>query len=295
MTEKAKRPPNVPTSETIGRPTPQARGRRLTILDVGKKKRAGEKLVMLTAYDALFAALVDAAGVDVILVGDSVATVLGGEETTLPATVDQMIYHGRMVARGVKRALVVVDMPFLSYQVSPEQAVENAGRILKETGASAVKLEGGRAVAETVARVVEAGIPVMGHLGFTPQSVHAVGGHRIQGKEDQAAERIVEDARTLEQAGAFAIVLELVPGEVAGQVTQAITVPTIGIGAGSDCDGQVLVLHDMLGLNEGFRPKFLKRYAELGAAVREAVSAFASEVRAGVYPDERHTHHRETP
>lgn len=264
--------------------------KRVTTHELVRMKQQGRKIVMITAYDALFGALVDAAGVDVVLVGDSVAPVLAGEETTLPATVEQMIYHGRIVRRGVKRALVVVDLPFLSYQVSIPEAVRNAGRILKETGAAAVKLEGGAAWAPTIAALVGAGIPVMGHLGFTPQAVHQLGGFKIQGKQPDAADRLVEDARALEQAGVFAMVLELMPGAVGAAASRAVSVPTIGIGAGPECDGQVLVLHDMLGLNEGFTPKFLKRYAELGQAVREAVGRFGEEVRGGGYPGPEHTH-----
>jgi 3-methyl-2-oxobutanoate hydroxymethyltransferase len=263
--------------------------RRVTTRGLAQMKARGERIVMITAYDALFGALVDAAGVDVVLVGDSVAPVLAGEETTLPATVEQMIYHGRIVRRGVRRALVVVDLPFLSYQVSVPDAIANAGRILKETGAAAVKLEGGAEWAPTVSALVAAGIPVMGHLGFTPQSVHRLGGCRVQGREADAAERLAEDGRALERAGVFALVLELLPAPVAEAVTRAVAVPTIGIGAGPACDGQVLVLHDMLGLNEGFTPKFLKRYADLGQAAREAVGRYAAEVRAGAYPGPEHT------
>jgi 3-methyl-2-oxobutanoate hydroxymethyltransferase len=269
----------------------EGKGRkRVSTLDLAAMKRDGRKVVMMTAYDALFGALVDQAGVDVILVGDSVAPVLAGEATTIPATVGQMIYHGRSVKRGVTYALVVVDLPFLSYQVSIPDAVRNAGRVLKRTGCGAVKLEGGRVWADTIRALVEAGIPVMGHLGFTPQSVHALGGHRVQGRDDAAAERMIEDALALEAAGVFALVLELVPAAVAERVSKALTVPTIGIGAGPGCDGQVLVLHDMLGLNEGFSPKFLKRYAELGGQVREAVGRFGDEVRDGTFPDQSHTH-----
>ncbi|MDX2060933.1 MAG: 3-methyl-2-oxobutanoate hydroxymethyltransferase [Gemmatimonadales bacterium] len=264
--------------------------KKVTTLELIQMKRKGQKIVMITAYDALFGALVDAAGVDVVLVGDSVAPVLAGEETTIPATVDQMIYHGKIARRGIKRALVVVDLPFLSYQVSVPDAIANAGRILKETGAAAVKLEGGATWAPTVAALVNAGIPVMGHLGFTPQSVHQLGGFKIQGKQADAAARLVEDAKALEQAGAFAMVLELMPGPVAKSVTAAVGIPTIGIGAGPDCDGQVLVLHDMLGLNEGFTPKFLKRYAELGQEARAAIGRFGEEVRSGAYPGPEHTH-----
>jgi 3-methyl-2-oxobutanoate hydroxymethyltransferase len=277
-------------TETIGRPSSASDRKRVTIIDLAEMKASGRKIAMITAYDALFASLVDRAGIDVILVGDSVASVLGGEETTLPATLGQMIYHGRMVRRGTQGALVVVDLPFLSYQVSKEEAVRNAGRVLKRTGAGGVKLEGGSEVGATVSTVVSAGIPVMGHLGFTPQSVHTLGGHRIQGRQDSAADALVADAKALEAAGAFAIVLELMPAPVAERVTNAVSIPTIGIGAGPHCDGQVLVLHDMLGLNESFNPKFLKRYAELGSAVRGAVTSFVGEVRAGEYPDSEHSH-----
>ncbi len=264
--------------------------RKFSVLDFARRKKAGEPIVMVTAYDALFASLVEAAGVDSILVGDSVVSVLGGESTTLSATVDQMIYHGRIVRRGAKRALVVVDMPFLSYQVSPVEAVRNGGRILKETGAGAVKLEGGADMAPAVEALVKAGVPVMGHLGFTPQSVHQLGGHRVQGRGEGALQKLVRDARALQDAGVFAIVLELMPALIAQRVTANLSVPTIGIGAGPRCDGQVLVLHDMLGLNEGFNPGFLKRYAELGTEVRGAVSRYAKEVRAGEFPGPEHVH-----
>ncbi|MGE3616401.1 MAG: 3-methyl-2-oxobutanoate hydroxymethyltransferase [Gemmatimonadales bacterium] len=266
--------------------------KRVSTRDLTEFKRAGRKVVMMTAYDALFARLVDESGVDVILVGDSVAPVLAGEATTLPATVDQMIYHGRSVRRGAGRALVVVDLPFLSYQVSIPHAIENAGRILKETGAAAVKLEGGRRWAPTIEALVGAGIPVMAHLGFTPQSVHQLGGFKIQGRGAEAADQLEADARALEKAGAFALVLELVPAPVASRVSAALSIPTIGIGAGPGCDGQVLVLHDMLGLNEGFTPKFLKRYADLGSATREALGRYAAEVRGGQYPGPEHSHER---
>ena len=261
----------------------------LTIRDIAGRK-GGEKLVMVTAYDALFARLVDESGVDMILVGDSLGNVVAGYDSTLRVTLDQMIYHAAAVRRGCSRALLVVDMPFLTYQVSAEDAVRNCGRVMQETGAQAVKLEGGSAArAETVRAVVELGVPVMGHLGFTPQSVHAMGGPRVQGRDEAGAARLVADARRLEEAGAFAIVLELVPAEVAAEVTRAVRVPTIGIGAGVACDGQVLVLHDLLGLNDGFSPKYLKRYAELAAATRQALEAFTADVRAGRYPDDAHS------
>jgi 3-methyl-2-oxobutanoate hydroxymethyltransferase len=252
-------------------------------------KAAGRKIVAVTAYDALFGRLVDEAGVDCVLVGDSVNQVLCGHPSTLSATLDQMIYHAQAVRRGVARALLVVDMPFLSYQVGREDAIRNAGRVMKETGASGVKLEGGVAMAETVRALVEIGIPVMGHIGLTPQSVHALGGYRVQGREGESARRLEGDAAALESAGAFGIVLELVPAALAAGITAARGVPTIGIGAGVACDGQVLVLHDLLGLNDGFAPKFLKRYASLADEVREAVRRFGDEVRGGAYPDADHS------
>jgi 3-methyl-2-oxobutanoate hydroxymethyltransferase len=259
-----------------------------SVLELTAMKAAGRRIVMLTCYDALFARLLDGPDVDVLLVGDSVNQVLAGRDSTLSATLDQMIYHAAAVRRG-SGALLFVDLPFLTYQVSIEDAIRNAGRVMQETGAHGVKLEGGRAMAPTVAALVDRGIPVMGHLGLTPQSVNTLGGYRVQGREDAAAERLVEDARLLEEAGACAIVLELLPAPLSARVTAATRVPTIGIGAGAECDGQVLVLHDMLGLNESFKPKFLKRYAELAAEVRRAAGAFAADVRGGRYPDRDHS------
>ena len=261
----------------------------VTTRSIVEMKRSGTRIVSLTAYDALFAELLDQAGVDIVLVGDSVNTVLAGRETTLSATLDQMIYHGRLVRAGIRRALVVVDMPFLTYQVSIEEAKRNCGRVMQETEAHAVKLEGGARMAPTVRALVEIGIPVMGHLGLTPQSVHAFGGYRVQGREPDTASRLVADARALEEAGAFAVVLELMPATLAEQITRAVSIPTIGIGAGPHCDGQVLVLHDMLGLNERFAPKFLKRYAQLADQVRDAVRCYGEEVRSGAYPDSAHS------
>jgi len=252
-------------------------------------KTRGERIVVLTCYDALFARLLDASGVDVLLVGDSVNQILAGAETTLSATLDQMIYHTRSVCRGATRALVVCDLPFLTFQVSPQDAIRNAGRVLQETGCHAVKLEGGAPMAATVRALVDVGIPVMGHLGLTPQSVHALGGYRVQGRDEKTAERITADARALEEAGAFAIVLELVPAPLASHITKALTIPTIGIGAGPACDGQVLVLPDMLGLNDQFSAKFVKRYAALAEDVREAVKLYAAEVREGRYPGPEHS------
>lgn len=267
-----------------------AAARAVSIRDYVQRKEKGEKIVMVTAYDALFGRLVDEAGVDAVLVGDSLANVVAGMATTLTVTLDQMIYHATMVRRGVKRALLLVDMPFLTYQASVEQAIMNCGRVLQETGAGAVKMEGaGEEMAETVRRVVGAGIPVIGHIGFTPQSVHTLGGARVQGRDPDAASRLVDEARRLEDAGAFSIVLELVPADVAERVTAAVTVPTIGIGAGNGCDGQVLVLPDLLGLNDQFAPKFLKRYADLATDVRGAVERFASDVRGGKYPGKEHS------
>ena len=260
-----------------------ADARPRTVLDLPAMKAAGRRVVMLTCYDAAFARLV-ADQVDVLLVGDSLTQVIAGLETTLSATLDQMIYHAAAVRRGAPSALLFVDLPFLTYQVSLPEAIRNAGRVLQETGANGVKLEGGRPMAETVQALVARGIPVMGHLGLTPQSVHALGGYRVQGRAPEAAQALVEDAQALEQAGACALVLELVPTEVARRVSAAVRVPTIGIGAGPGCDGQVLVLHDMLGLNEGFAPRFLKRYAELAGLVRSAVGTYAAEVREGTFP-----------
>lgn len=263
-------------------------GRPDTVLDLAAMKRAGRKIVVLTCYDAVFARLLDGPGVDVLLVGDSVNQVVAGEDTTLSATLEQMIYHAAAVRRGAPRALIFVDLPFLTYQVSIEDAIRNAGRVMQATGANGVKLEGGRAMAPTVTALVERGIPAMGHLGLTPQSVHALGGYRVQGR-GEAGDRLLEDARALAAAGACSLVLELVPADVARRVTGAIGVPTIGIGAGAECDGQVLVLHDMLGLNEGFTPKFLRRFAELGPDVRAAVQRYGDDVRGGVYPALEHS------
>jgi 3-methyl-2-oxobutanoate hydroxymethyltransferase len=266
------------------------RVRPVTIRDFIARKGSGERLVVVTAYDALLGRLVDESGVDAVLVGDSLANVFAGLDSTLPVTLEQMIYHGRAVRRGVARALLIVDMPFLTYQVSAEQAMLNCGRVVQETEAQAVKMEGGSPeIARVVRAVTGLGIPVMGHLGFTPQSVHALGGPRVQGREREAAARLVDEARRLEDAGAFAIVLELIPATVAAEVTAAISIPTIGIGAGVSCDGQVLVLPDLLGLNDRFTPKFLKRYASLADEVRGAVGRFRDDVREGRYPDDDHS------
>ena len=264
--------------------------RPVTVRDFADRKRKGEKLVVMTAYDALFGRLVDESGVDAILVGDSVGTAIMGYPSTLPVTLEQMLYHTSAVRRGVKRALVIIDMPFLSYQASIESAVLNCGRAIQETGVGAVKVEGGHPeMLETVHALVRTGIPVMAHIGFTPQSVNTIGGPRVQGREAVDAERLITEAKGLEQAGAFAIVLELVPASVSERITAAIGIPTIGIGAGAKCDGQVLVLPDLLGLNDTFQPKFLKRYAEMAGEVRAAVGGWARDVRNGSYPDAEHS------
>ncbi len=266
-------------------------GRRTTVRRLLEMKERGEKIVALTAYDYLFARLVDASGVDIVLVGDSLGQVVLGHETTLPVTLQDMIHHGRAVRRGVREALLVVDMPFTTFSVTPARTVRNAGRILAETGAEAVKVEGGsERTCEHVARLVGAGIPVMGHVGLTPQSVHALGGYRVQGRDDAAAARIRTETRALADAGCFSVVLELIPAPLAAEITGTLPVPTIGIGAGPGCDGQVLVLYDMLGLNEGFQPRFLRRFAELARDTRAGVEAYVRAVRSGEYPGPEHSH-----
>lgn len=242
---------------------------------------------MLTAYDFPFAEIIDSAGVDSILVGDTLGMVVQGNSTTLPVTLDEMIYHAKMVVRAVKQALVVVDLPFMTFQVSPEQAITNAGRILKETGASAVKLEGGVNQAKTIHALTSSDIPVMAHVGLKPQSVHKLGG---MGKIQRDEEQLMQDALAAEQAGAFSVVLELVPRAAAKSITEKLQIPTIGIGAGADCDGQVLVSHDMFGITRGFHPRFLKRYAELGEMALKAAQQYVSEVRNGEFPDDAHSH-----
>lgn len=262
---------------------------KITTLGLRRMKRKSEKIVMLTAYDCCFARIFDEAGVHILLVGDSLANVVQGRETTLPVTMEEMIYHTRMVSRGTVRAMVVGDMPFMSFQASPEDALRNAGRFLKEGGAHAVKLEGGREMAATVERITQAGIPVMGHVGLTPQSVHQLGGYRVQGKGEKAAKKLLEDVKALQQAGAFAVVLECTPMEISRALTDAIKIPTIGIGAGVFCDGQVLVMHDLLGLNLGRTASFVKAYAALARSARDGVEQFIREVREGRYPDEEHS------
>jgi 3-methyl-2-oxobutanoate hydroxymethyltransferase len=249
-------------------------------------KRDGERISMVTAYDATFARLFDDAGIDVLLVGDSLGMVVQGRSSTLPVTVDEVIYHCRAVARGSRRAHLVGDMPFLSWQLSTEQALANAGRFLSEGGAQAVKLEGGVVAAPTIERIVHAGIPVMAHVGLTPQSVHAMGGFRVQGKTEEAAARVLDDAMAVAGAGAYCIVLEGIPSDLAKQITETVDIPTIGIGAGPHCDGQVLVCYDLLGLTPELRPKFVKRYAEFFEEGMAAARRYRDEVRAGVFPSE---------
>jgi 3-methyl-2-oxobutanoate hydroxymethyltransferase len=256
---------------------------------IGEMKKNGEKITMLTAYDYSTAALLDEAGVDILLVGDSLGMAILGYDSTLPVTMEDMIHHTRPVARAARHAMVIGDMPFMSYQVSVEEAVRNAGRLLQEAGAHGVKLEGGREVAEITRRITSAGIPVMGHLGLTPQSVHKFGGYKVQGREDAAARRILEDSKILEEAGAFSIVLECIPAGLAQQVTDSLGIPTIGIGAGVHCDGQVLVVNDMLGMFEKFTPKFVKKYAELNVGMKESVKQYLNEVRQEIFPDKEHS------
>src|SRR3984957_4842424 len=259
--------------------------RRVRVPDLAVMKKRGEPIVMLTAYDATMARLLDRAGIDVLLVGDSLGHVILGLDTTIPVTLDAIIHHTRAVTRGANRALVVADMPFLTYQVTPEQAMHNAARLFQEGGAAAGKLEGGRAVADTVQRLTAAGLPVMGHVGLTPQHVHRLGGMRRQARDEKTAHELVHDALALEDAGAFAVVLEAIPDAVAEAVTSRLHIPTIGIGAGPHCDGQVLVSYDILGLFDTFVPKFVRQYAQLGDLIFDAARNYANEVREGVYPE----------
>lgn len=259
---------------------------RVTIQILRQMKQRGEKIAVVTAYDATFARLFDDAGVDVLLVGDSLGMVVQGHDTTLPVTLDDMIYHCRAVVRGCQRVHVVGDMPFMTYQASLEQAINNAGRLMKEGGCHSVKLEGGAEHADLIAKLVGAGIPVMGHIGLTPQSYHQLGGFKVQGRDKGGRERLVADALALESAGAYAIVLEAIPADIARAITKAVSVPTIGIGAGAACDGQVLVSYDLLGMDESFKPRFVRRFATLGATIRDAVGAYVREVRAATFPSD---------
>lgn len=259
---------------------------KITVPDIYKKKAEGRKITVLTAYDFPTAQIVDEAGIDIALVGDSLGMVVQGLDSTLPVTMDEMIYHTKMVSRAVKTSLVVGDMPFLSYQADKAEAVRNAGRFLKEAGAEAVKLEGGVAIAETIRAIVASGIPVMGHIGLTPQHVHALGGYKVQGRDEAAREKILADARAVQETGVFAVVLEAIPSVLAREVGEILSIPTIGIGAGPHCDGQVLVLHDLLGLFDRFTPKFVKRYASLKDDALRAVRGYKQEVENGTFPSE---------
>jgi len=263
---------------------------RVTVRELLDMKARGEKIVALTAYDFLFGRIVDECGADVVLVGDSLGQVVLGYDSTIPVTLQEMIHHAKAVRRGVKHGMLVVDMPFMSFQISPQETLRNAGTVMKETGCEAVKLEGGaEPTADCIRACVHAGIPVMGHVGLTPQSVHALGGYRVQGREQIDAERIIQEAKRIEEAGCFAIVLELMPSALAAAITKELRIPTIGIGAGPQCDGQVLVLYDMLGLNDGFKPKFLRRFGTLADNTRGAVGDFVTAVRDGSYPAAEHS------
>lgn len=263
----------------------ESKVRAVTTTALSQMKQAGEKISMLTSYDYTMAKIVDGAGIDIILVGDSAANVMAGYTTTLPITLDEMIYHAKSVVRGVSRAFVVVDMPFGTCSGHVEVALEAAIRIMKESGADGVKIEGGEEMLPSIQKIIAAGIPVMGHLGLTPQSIHQLGGYGLRAKEEAEAEKLLRDAKLLAEAGCFALVMEKIPASLAARVTNEIAIPTIGIGAGAACDGQVLVVHDMLGMNKGFKPKFLRRYVDLHTVMTEAVEHYISDVRAGEYPN----------
>ncbi|HYW35934.1 MAG TPA: 3-methyl-2-oxobutanoate hydroxymethyltransferase [Balneolaceae bacterium] len=262
------------------------RTKNVTTQTVVNMKQEGEKISMLTAYDYTMARIIDQAGIDIILVGDSAANVMAGHQTTVPMTLDQMIYHTSCVVRGADRALVIADMPFMSFQVSAEEALRSAGRMMKETGAQGVKMEGGRSIAASIKKITGAGIPVMGHLGLTPQSINQFGSYRVRAKDEDEAQALLDDARALEQAGCFAVVLEKIPASLGKRVTGALSIPTISIGGGPHCDGQVLVIHDMLGFNKKFNPKFLRRYADLHSEMTEAVQQYIDDVKSGDFPGE---------
>ncbi|MBU0483897.1 MAG: 3-methyl-2-oxobutanoate hydroxymethyltransferase [Proteobacteria bacterium] len=263
--------------------------KKITPPDIVEMKRAGEKITMLTASDASFARMLDASGVEIVLVGDSLGMVVLGYDSTVPVTMDEMIHHAQAVRRGVQRALLVGDMPFMSYQSGVRDAILNAGRFLKEAGCDAVKLEGGAEICETVKAVIRAGIPVMGHIGLTPQTAGQLGGYKVQGKDADSARKLLDDARALNEAGVFAVVLECIPDRLAKLISGAISVPTIGIGAGVHCDGQVLVTHDLLGMYEKFVPSFVKTYVNLAPQIKEGIASFIKEVKTETYPDPEHS------
>lgn len=264
-------------------------GDKITVPHIVKMKQRGEMITCLTAYDYSFARILDEAGVEMLLVGDSLGCVVQGGANTLAVTMDEMIYHTRLVVRGCKRALVIGDMPFMSYQIGKDEALRNAGRFFKEAGAEAIKLEGGVAVQESIRAIVDAGMPVMGHVGLTPQSVHQFGGYKIQGRDKERREAVLRDAVAVAEAGAFAVVLEGIPQDLAGEISERLAIPTIGIGAGLQCDGQVLVIHDMLGLFDDFVPKFVKRYADVKQTMLGAVKEFVGEVKERKFPAEEHS------
>ena len=269
--------------------------KKVTINTLRKMKQAGERITMLTAYDASFARLLDRAGTDVLLVGDSLGMVFQGHDTTLPVTMDQMVYHCAAVSRGVERAHLVGDMPFGSYQGSLDDAVTNAVRLVAEGGAEAIKLEGGAEYAEVVQRIVRAGVPVMGHIGLTPQSVHRLGGYVVQGRSEEKAQRLIEDANALEAAGCYSIILEMMPAELSAEISRTLRIPVIGIGAGAGCDGQVLVIYDLLGMNPDFSPKFVKKYLDLGVLIHDAVARYNDDVKQGTFPGPEHAFSTEKP
>ena len=263
--------------------------KRKTILDIALMKQQQDKITVLTAYDYPFAKLVDEAGIDMILVGDSVGSVFSGYDNTLPVTLDEMLYHTKAVIRGSQQALIITDMPFMSYQIDERDARQNAGRLIKEGGAQAVKLEGGEHMAATIRAIVDIDIPVVGHIGLTPQSIHRMGGFRVQGREEEQARKILADAKAVEDAGAFALVLEGIPRDLAKKVTESVGIPTIGIGAGTDCDGQVLVIHDILGLCDKYSPKFVKRYADISETISQGIGHYIKEVKDGEFPTPEHS------
>jgi 3-methyl-2-oxobutanoate hydroxymethyltransferase len=264
--------------------------KKITVPQIVKMKEQGVKIAMLTAYDALTAEILDESGPDIILVGDSGGMIMGGHDSTLPVTMDEMLLYTKSVRRTVKHALLVADMPFMSYQKSMESAIENAGRFLQEAGAEAVKIEGGSHVASLIARLTDFGIPVMGHLGLTPQSVHQFGGYGVRGKNREIARKLAEDAKALEKAGVFSLVLEKIPAQLAKEITRSVTIPTIGIGAGPDCDGQVLVTHDMLGMFDKFQPKFVRRYADVRSVMKSAFENYVSDVKEKKFPDKNESY-----
>jgi 3-methyl-2-oxobutanoate hydroxymethyltransferase len=291
---RGNQPPQAHGLYAITEPSAHTPKTRVRVHHLREMKARRQKITAVTCYDATFARLVDSAGIDVVLVGDSLGHVIQGHDTTLPVTVDHVVYHSAAVSRGLERAHLVADLPFLSYR-NPDVALQNAGRMLSEGGAHAVKLEGGAEVAPVVQVLVQAGIPVMGHIGLTPQSIHAMGGHRVQGRGRAARERLLEAAKALEAARCYSLVIEGVPTELAREISAALAIPTIGIGAGPGCDGQILVLYDLLGLNPAFTPKFLKRYAELGSTVHDALAAYKGEVQQGAFPGAEHGYGDPTP